>query len=390
MASNLQFLLATHGIAHLPQIAAGLHQHDALAELWMSARNVTNLPAQKYRRAWIYHLALKPFYHLTGAGTVERAAQILFPVWQFWMRRQRPPPFDVAYGVTGFATELFDIAERAGAFKLLDATSSHPTSAYGFWQRECDLWCPGSRPTVARWIFARINRELDRADLILCPSTFVRDSMLYNGIPEAKCVLNPYGVEVPDFKPRVALPQKPRFICVGAIQLRKGQQYLLRAFEQVKKALPESELVLVGTPFPDFRLEWERWRGTFTHYQHIPRSQLTALLSESTAFVFPSNEEGFAKAIIEAMASRLPIIATHESGATTLVRDGVEGIIVRPRAIEQIAEAMIKLARDPETNQRMAQAAYERGTERNTWSDFAARTITLCREAIAKKRDGRD
>src|SRR2546426_799088 len=215
----MQFLLATYGVAHLPQIAAGLQQHNALAGLWMSAKNRNGIAPQKFRRAWIYHLALKPFYHLTSAGTVEKAGQIFFPLWQLWIRRQKPPPFDVAYGITGNATELFAIAERVGAFKLIDATSSHPASAYGFWQRECDLWCPGAKPGVARWIFARTNRELEQADLILCPSTFVRDSMLYNGIPEAKCVINPYGVEVSDFTPRTALPAKPRFICVGAIQL---------------------------------------------------------------------------------------------------------------------------------------------------------------------------
>jgi glycosyltransferase involved in cell wall biosynthesis len=289
----------------------------------------------------------------------------------------------------GYGTELFEIAERTGAFKLLDGTSSHPTSAYGFWQRECDLWCPGAKPGVPRWLFARANREFERANLILCPSTFVRDSMIYNGISESKCVISPYGVNTSAYRARTVLPERPRFVCVGAISLRKGHQYLLRAFEKVRKVLPEAELICVGHFFPDFRLERQRWEGTFRHYQDIPIADLATILRESTAFVFPSNEEGFAKAVIEGMASGLPIIATHESGATTLVEDGVHGLIIRARDVNQLAEAMIKIATDRALNERMGLAAHERGVKGNTWGDFAERVLKICGEAIEKQRKAR-
>ena len=86
------------------------------------------------------------------------------------------------------------------------------------------------------------------------------------------------------------------------------------------------------------------------------------------------------------MASGLPVIATHESGATTLVRDGVEGIIVRGRDIDHLAEAMIKVATDREANKRMGRAAHARGASGNTWGDFAERVIRMCDEAIGKKK----
>jgi glycosyltransferase involved in cell wall biosynthesis len=102
--------------------------------------------------------------------------------------------------------------------------------------------------------------------------------------------------------------------------------------------------------------------------------------------VFPSNEEGFAKAIIEAMASGLPIIATHQSGATTLVDDGVQGCIVRGRDVDQLAEAMIKVATDRALNEKMGRASYERGAQKNSWSDYADRTVHICEQEIAKKK----
>src|SRR5262249_35412370 len=123
-------------------------------------------------------------------------------------------------------------------------------------------------------------------------------------------------------------------------------------------------------------------------YQGIPYSQLTQLLRDSTAFVFPSNEEGFAKAVIEAMASGLPVIATHESGATTLMEDGVQGLIVRCRDIDGLAEAMIRLATHREANLRMGCAARECGAQGNTWGDFVDRTLRICTEAIARRGNG--
>ena len=123
---------------------------------------------------------------------------------------------------------------------------------------------------------------------------------------------------------------------------------------------------------------------SYQHYQNIPLADLTKILHESTAFVFPSNEEGFAKAIIEAMASGLPIIATHQSGATTLVRDGVEGFIVRSRDVHHLAEAMLKVATDRELNARLGHAARQRGANSNSWRDYADRVIGICNEGLRK------
>jgi glycosyltransferase involved in cell wall biosynthesis len=381
----MQIVLTACGSAHLRAIARALEDQQALAGLWICDTNTTRIAPQHYRRCWPYHLAMKPFYHLAPVGLREKMALRFFPLWSAWVRRQKPPAFDVAYAMMGHGTELFELAEKQGALKVIDATSSHPTSFFGFWQRECDLWAPGRTVNLPRWIFTRSNRELERADLILCPSKFVLESMLYNGIPEEKCALNPYGVDPSVFTPRTELPAKPRFVTVGTLCLRKGHQYLFRAFEKVRRVLPEAELVCVGNDYPDFQEEKARWAGTFRHLQNIPVEQLAKTLRESTAFVFPSNEEGFAKAIIEAMGAGLPIIATHQSGATTLVEDGVQGLIVRNRDIDHLAQAMIRVATDRQLNEKMGQAAYLRGAKKNSWSDYAARVIQICGQVMKNR-----
>lgn len=116
----------------------------------------------------------------------------------------------------------------------------------------------------------------------------------------------------------------------------------------------------------DFRKERPKWAGTFRHIPYLSHAELAKLLPTCTAFVLPSLEEGFARVVSEAMASGRPIVATYESGATTLVKDGVEGFIVRVRDPMHIAEAMIRIATDAELNRRMGEAVYQKGAVRNT------------------------
>jgi glycosyltransferase involved in cell wall biosynthesis len=87
---------------------------------------------------------------------------------------------------------------------------------------------------------------------------------------------------------------------------------------------------------------------------------------------------------IEALASGLPVIGTHEGGATTLVQDGVEGFIVRGRDPQHIAEAMLRVAKDRELCQRMGEAAFKKGAVSNTWQDYGDRLLAEFKRRLNK------
>jgi glycosyltransferase involved in cell wall biosynthesis len=372
---NLKVLLSAPGGWHLPHTAKAFEKRQALAGLWISNKNSTGLPRDQYRRCWPFHAVFKPFLHLTPQIWEERAFYALFPIWRRWLLAQDVPPCDVVQAIMGFASEPFALAEQQQALKVIDCPNSHPTTYFGYWQRECDLWCPGENVPIPRWMFARMNRELERADVVLCPSHFVRDSMIANGIAAEKCFVNPFGVNTSIFQPRQTVPEKIRFITVGTLCLRKGHPYLFRAFKMVKERLPEAELICVGDVKTDLRKEWPRWRETVTHIPSLPHSELAKLLANCSAFVMPSQEEGFARVLSEAMAAGLPILASYESGATTLVQDGVEGFIVRAREPQHIASAMIRVAVDRQLNQKMGEAAHRKGAVSNTWQDYGDRLL---------------
>jgi glycosyltransferase involved in cell wall biosynthesis len=100
------------------------------------------------------------------------------------------------------------------------------------------------------------------------------------------------------------------------------------------------------------------------------------ILSECAVFILPSFEEGFARVLSEAMAAGIPILASYESGATTVIRNGVEGYVLQPRNIDSIAEAMIDMIKDREKNIQMGDASYIAGAASNTWKDYTKRLLT--------------
>jgi starch synthase len=387
-SSEISALLLSCGAWYLPQTAKAFLNRGALAGLWITMGNHVGIPSDKYRRGWPFQAAMLPLYFLVPQIWGERAFYAFFPLWKAWLARQQFPSCNVVQAIIGYGTEPFDRAETIGALKVLDCPNTHPVTYYGFWQRECDLWCPGEKVPIPQWMFARMNRELERADVIIVQSEFCRESMIMNGIPAEKIIVNLMGVDLSIFSMRTAVPKKIQFLCVGTICLRKGHQYLFRAWEIVKRELPEAELICLGNYKSDFRRERPKWEGKFTHRWQVPHTEVAKLLQTCTAFVFPSQEEGIARAQVEALACGIPVIGTHEGGATTLVDDGVEGLIVRGRDPEHIAAAMIHIANDRDLNKQMGQAAYKRMAEQSSWQQYGDRLLARYAKSLGTDRPG--
>jgi glycosyltransferase involved in cell wall biosynthesis len=306
------------------------------------------------------------------------------PVFDRWFKSKRIKDFNIVEAIAWGAKGPFDFAEKNGALKVIDMPNSYPTIYDGIERREMSLWSKKVKPSVPEHIIEQVVRDIERADIVLCPSKFVYDSMIQNGVPIEKCRINYFGVNTDIFEPRTKAPDVIRFVCVGSLCLRKGHQYLFRAYEELKMKYPNVELYCIGPILSDFKLEWKKWKDLVTHQEYISPAGLSDLYQETTAFIMASVEEGFARAIIEAMAAGLPILATYESGATTLVENGEEGLIFKSRSVVEIYNAMEKLIREPILVEKLGNKAQIKGRVSNSWYDYGTRNIDIFTEFLNK------
>ncbi len=226
----------------------------------------------------------------------------------------------------------------------------------------------------------RFIQEYELADLLLVLSERAAKTFRVRGFPEKKMFYLPRGVDVARFKPG-RRPEKFRAVFAGALIKRKGIQHVLEAWHRLN--LPNAELWLVGfvheeaKPFLN-----EFWCDNIRVVGFVRDPE--NYLNQGTIHVFPSQWEGSAKVTYEAAACALPQITTREAG--DVVRDGLEGIIVKPGDVNAIAAALEHLHRHSEIVDKMGAAARRRVVENFTWNHFRTRLLDAYETAMRMAR----
>jgi glycosyltransferase involved in cell wall biosynthesis len=157
-----------------------------------------------------------------------------------------------------------------------------------------------------------------------------------------------------------------RILFVGIDWERKGGPALLAAFDKVAARFPHAMLTIAGCSPP---VSHPRIRTTGL----IPRTQVAGLLGSASIFCLPSVVEPSAVASVEAMAFKLPVIATTVGGFPGMVVDGETGLLVPPNDPDALAGALAALLANPERARDMGQAGYRRSSELFTWDAVGVR-----------------
>ncbi len=222
----------------------------------------------------------------------------------------------------------------------------------------------------------RYLEEYDLADLILVLSEKAAETFRVQGFPEEKLFYLPRGVDVDRFTPG---PRPPQFRAVfsGALIERKGVHHLLEAWDRLQ--LANAELWLVGAVHAEIKPYLEKFAHQNIKVIGFAREP-EKYLRQASIHIFPSQCEGSAKVTYEAAACGLPQITTREAG--DVVRDGVEGIVIRPGDIDALAEAIQHLYDHPEIVERMSLAARARVVENFTWDHFRTRLLDAYERAM--------
>ncbi|MFC1756357.1 glycosyltransferase family 4 protein, partial [Patescibacteria group bacterium] len=143
------------------------------------------------------------------------------------------------------------------------------------------------------------------------------------------------GVDINCFKPNVDKGNNKFYITAGAsrITARKGINYLIEAIGILASKHQNIYMDIIGDGNEKYNLislvEKLRLEDRIEFLGRIPRDETAAYYQQASLFVLPSLNEGMSNAMLEALASGLPIISTDTGGAKELVKDGENGLIVK-------------------------------------------------------------
>lgn len=229
---------------------------------------------------------------------------------------------------------------------------------------------------------SRKTREFDLAELVVCPSQFVLESLPAKTRAEKKCLFAPFGSPIVDLIRRTTAVGAPplRVLFAGALTQRKGLADLFAAMKMIDSR--EIEVVVMGSLLQP--LSWYRDRFPNFIYEP-PRSHraVLRLMASCDVFVLPSIVEGRALVQQEAMACGLPLIATKNAGADDLIEDGVTGFLVPIRAPEAIAEKISWCAANRTSISGMGIAARQRASDL-TWQSYGQIIVSAIRKLIGE------
>jgi glycosyltransferase involved in cell wall biosynthesis len=159
-------------------------------------------------------------------------------------------------------------------------------------------------------------------------------------------------------------PTRATVGCAGRMTREKGHATLLDAWSEVGQAMPEARLVLIGSgpEEPGLRRMAARCPGQpviFAGFQDEVAPWLKAL----DLYVQPSLSEGLGTSVLDAMACRLPVVASNTGGLSEVVVTGTTGILVPPEDPSQLAAAILQLLSEPDRAVAMGQAGRQRVEE---------------------------
>ena len=275
------------------------------------------------------------------------------------------------YAYEDGALNTFTTAKTLGLACLYDLPFGYWRSAQELFREERDL-----KPEWAATLFGlgdspdklkRKDAELSLADAVIVPSQFVRSTLLTSPVRPAIIEVVPFGSPPPIAKiPETQKGGPLRVLYVGSIGQRKGISYALDAIELLRNQV---SLTLIGKPtakncYPiNAALEKYRWIPS------LPHQQILEQMTQHDVLLLPSLFEGLALVIGEALSQGLPVISTVNSGATEVVRNGIEGFIVPIRDSQSIANHLQQLIDDPDLLYQMRKACLRRAEELS-WGQY--------------------
>jgi len=275
---------------------------------------------------------------------------------------------DAVYAYEDGAATTFEAAKQQGILCFYDLPILFYRTSRDIQQSEAQLFPSLASALQAakepHWKIERKEQEIQLADRIFVPSSFVQKSLIDAGIKPEKITVIPFGAPIDYFQPQPKSEQLFRALFIGRVGSRKGVHYLLQAWQKIK--LSPAELLLVGiNEFPPGYLE--QYADIMRYIPSVPHSILNTYYTSANVLVLPTLVEGLPLVILEAMACGIPVITTPNAGVSDIITNGVEGFIIPIRDRESLQEKLEWCYHHPQELAAMGIAARQKA-EQLTWN----------------------
>jgi glycosyltransferase involved in cell wall biosynthesis len=387
--------VAVCGKFHYDNYIRYLHEYGVLGRFYYSHKinregSAFGIGKERLINLWLKEYLFRLHGHLTGGWMTAELHHIYTDLWECGALRRWARCDVFHFTLDGACRGLIRRAQQDEGVIVGEAVTCHPSLFGAILRQEYEMLGVDYRPRFyTAW--ERQLEELEKCEMLLTPSRFVCDSFVEAGFPSSGTAVLPYGVELQKFYPDENVEDVKtrssvfRVICVGGISVHKGQIYLLEAWK--KLGLRNAELLLIGPIAARMRTVLRRYEGLFRHIPFVPNNEIRREYARSSVFVLPSVQDGFGLVSAEAMACRLPVIVTVNTGAADIVAHGENGFVVPIRSPDAIAEGIEVLYRDRTLRQAMADAALTKARNELGWDKYADRLCDFYRTAL--KHSGR-
>lgn len=242
-------------------------------------------------------------------------------------------------------------------------------------------------PIIYKFIKPLVRLIWKSSSAVIANSQGLKDLALKTMPGEIGIIYN--GIDIEQFKPQKKEPHD-KFIIINTSRLtpRKGIKYLILAAKQLTKRDKKLKIILAGegNEKRDLEILTEKlgiaesiqFTGSVNH------DKISEFYNQADVFVLTSLNEGMSNAMLEALASGLPIITTLTGGAQELVQEGVNGFFIKTKDSKDLAKKMERILSNPELCEKMGEES-RKIAEKMSWKNVAEKYFEEYKNINEKK-----
>lgn len=198
------------------------------------------------------------------------------------------------------------------------------------------------------------------------------------GMNPANCEVVPFGPRIdPVVRPQPHSPAELRVLVVSSDWRRKGGEKALKAVQAVRQEFPQTTLTVVGDApvLPG----WVRTAG------RVPAHKMAQLYGEHDVLLELAEANAGGVTLTDAHAFGLPVIATNTGGVSSIVRDGVSGILISPgKHMTPNAISALIAVQDHCFRRSLSAGALKRHQDLLNWNCWADATLRICEDVLSR------